>query len=166
MDDSTKLLHRQQHQLHRLQYGYALRNSAASTLGGSQTRGLANSGAERRSRHHIDSVSPPRLLVFECSSSTPSAMSILQLSFFTLLYAMNPRPICILDQSPKTTTQSHTNLEGFKTILWIMLSFILLIPFVKVVRLGTNRPLLSPGSTSLASRPCYPERVCCWRAYS
>ena len=78
-----------------------LTDSGARRLGGSRTRGLADSGAERRSRHHIDSVSPRRLLAFDCSSSTPSAMSILQLSFFTLLYAMIPRPICILDQSPE-----------------------------------------------------------------
>src|SRR4051812_22067933 len=48
-----------------------------------------------------------------------------------------------------------------------MFSFICcLFAFVKVVRLGTKRPTLSPGSTSLASRPCYPARVSCRRSHS
>src|ERR1041385_3281863 len=47
-------------------------------------RGLADSGVERRSCHHIDSVlasSTAHRRLFDCSSSTSSTASILQLSF-------------------------------------------------------------------------------------
>ena len=46
------------------------------------------------------------------SSSTPSAASILQLSFFTLIHIVISKNICIFIQSSKSTMQSHTIPSG------------------------------------------------------
>src|SRR4051812_6889175 len=82
---------------------------AASTLGGSQTRGLEDSGAEIHSRHHIDSVlftdtgrgidsvrrldsvSPRRLLIFDslCGVNSTSKSLYTLICYDSKTYAVS-----------------------------------------------------------------------------
>src|SRR3954462_346922 len=61
---------------------------------------------------------------------------------------MGSKHICLSIHSPKPNMQSHMTLSGTKIILGIGFSFVCcLFASVEVVRLGTKRPTLSPGST-------------------